>query len=656
LFSCFAAIALYGSTIVHAADDLPTTTRAHELGRIAERAYYAPREVLRALARLQDPVHPLSREEQALALEISSRASFNADDIRAALEQGKRLEALGKSSGNRSHECLGLLHQAYAYYAMGQIDAAHQRTFQAQRIPASALTTQAHVKMLLTLAQVQDERQQHAAGSRSIAQALRIAGAQHDRKLLFLATRMQAARAIAAGDLALASASVDRMLAFARLSPYPEELVRAKHTEYDFAAAAGMNARAARVMDGIIVLMKELRLEEALGWSLVNYADLQLKSKRFREAADLARQALMLDAVQADGGLARTAHFNHALALIGLGQATAGKREAEQVLGESPERADLLAYLPEYIAALTQAGDIDAALKAAVRYGQLQSEDARQRTREQDDARLRIAKLDGERQLRALEAANERATRILWRAAALAFAFAVIAILWCYRRLRSSKRQLEDAHRQLTVSSNRDFLTGLFNRRYIEGMASGLMPDPADPALQANPARGLVIVIDIDHFKQINDRLGHAVGDQVLKQVAQRLSAQLGTDGFVARWGGEEFLALLPAAQAHALAGIAAALLDAVEGQPVPAGDGAVRATISVGACPLHLSCDGRAASWDEVVRLADDALYMAKRQGRNRACAATGMAPGSLVEVARGSEARRSAILCHQAHFVETT
>lgn len=635
---------------MHAADDLPATTRAHALGWAAERAHYAPREVLRTLARLRDPAHPLSPDEEAQVLEITSRALFNADDARGSLEQGRLLEALGKRTGKRSHECLGLLQQSYANYVMGNIDAAHRSAFQAQRIPVSALSTQARVKMLLTVAQVHDERQQHAEGSRMIAQALRIAAADNDRKLMFLATRMQATRAIAAGDLALAAVSVERMLGFARLSAYREELVRAKHTEYDYAAAAGITARATRVMDEIIVLMKELRLEEALGWSLVNHADLQLKSRRFPEAAALARQALLLHAVQADGGLARTAHFNHALAVIGQGQTMAGKREAEQVFSASTERADLLAYLPEYIAALTQAGDIDAALKAAVRYGQLQNADALARAKEQDDARLRIDRLDQERQLRALEAAKERATRILWRGAAIAFALAVLAVLWFYRRLRSSKRQLEDAHRQLTETSNRDFLTGLFNRRYIEGMASGLMPDWSAPLLPALPRPGLVIVIDIDHFKQINDTLGHAVGDQVLKEVAKRLSALLGGDGFVARWGGEEFLALLPVAQASGLAGIAASLLEAVGGHPVAAGNGAVRATISVGACPLHLPSGGQAASWDEVVRLADDALYMAKRQGRNRACAATGAAPGSLAEVARGGEAQRGAILCHRS------
>jgi diguanylate cyclase (GGDEF)-like protein len=123
----------------------------------------------------------------------------------------------------------------------------------------------------------------------------------------------------------------------------------------------------------------------------------------------------------------------------------------------------------------------------------------------------------------------------------------------------------------------------------------------------------VVMMVDIDHFKSINDQHGHAEGDKVLTRVAQNLREGLRVGDFVARWGGEEFCVLLPRirlAEAHALAE-RMTLQVAATGKP--------RVTISIGVAEAHVQSENPEA----VIQRADAALYGAKHAGRNRVVAA---------------------------------
>lgn len=121
-----------------------------------------------------------------------------------------------------------------------------------------------------------------------------------------------------------------------------------------------------------------------------------------------------------------------------------------------------------------------------------------------------------------------------------------------------------------------------------------------------------VLMIDIDHFKRVNDSHGHAVGDQVLQRIARVLRATLRESDFVARFGGEEFLALLPATELVAATRVAEKIRQAVEASPDPT---AGPLTLSVGVATAH----DEQASENEAVLEADRALYVAKDQGRNQ-------------------------------------
>ena len=154
-----------------------------------------------------------------------------------------------------------------------------------------------------------------------------------------------------------------------------------------------------------------------------------------------------------------------------------------------------------------------------------------------------------------------------------------------------------------------DPLTGLYNQRYLMRHLRGLLSGPHAPELA-------LLMIDVDHFKVVNDDYGHAVGDQALRKIAETLRANTRVFDSVARYGGEEFVVVMPATAADDGMKAAERLRRAVEAMPFePNSGGRYRLTISVG-----VACTGEAAvSPEALLRAGDAALYDAKRGGRNR-------------------------------------
>lgn len=165
----------------------------------------------------------------------------------------------------------------------------------------------------------------------------------------------------------------------------------------------------------------------------------------------------------------------------------------------------------------------------------------------------------------------------------------------------------------LEALANTDVLTGLPNRRALYGAVEQLLDatDPTDQASQGKPA--CLVLLDLDHFKGINDRYGHGAGDAVLTQAATRLRGRLRGGDTVGRWGGEEFLIVLPGADAAGGLQVAERLRREVGTLPFPE-VGPV--TASLGVAQAEPGDDlGR---W---VARADAALYRAKATGRDRVC-----------------------------------
>lgn len=154
-----------------------------------------------------------------------------------------------------------------------------------------------------------------------------------------------------------------------------------------------------------------------------------------------------------------------------------------------------------------------------------------------------------------------------------------------------------------------DPLTGAGNRR--AGM------DQLQRALDAQQRYETVtgvVMLDIDHFKRINDRFGHETGDDVLRMVAETLAGSLRSTDFLARWGGEEFLAILPHTTEALLPRVVGRLLRLVHRSGVEHPEGRIRVTVSAGVTALQAG-----DTVHELVDRADRLLYLAKQEGRNR-------------------------------------
>lgn len=177
-----------------------------------------------------------------------------------------------------------------------------------------------------------------------------------------------------------------------------------------------------------------------------------------------------------------------------------------------------------------------------------------------------------------------------------------------------------DIAEQDGIADGLDPVTGLPPRRIGEKQLSVLLPYDADSAADGDGSaveaqRGVgILFLDVDHFKAVNDNYGHRVGDDVLRVVGQSLANGLSSGDLPVRWGGEEFLAVLPAADMASVAATAERVRMLVEHSWLDFGDQTVRVTASVGAT---LSRPGEDVS--AVVDRADHLMYRSKHSGRNR-------------------------------------
>ena len=222
----------------------------------------------------------------------------------------------------------------------------------------------------------------------------------------------------------------------------------------------------------------------------------------------------------------------------------------------------------------------------------------------------------------------------------------LLACLWLYvffrtRTLDRRRVELEKAvaersaellekNKELQEVSLTDPLTGTRNRRYFyetiskdiaQAMRSHLKT--LDPTTTPSPRQELILVlVDIDRFKRVNDEMGHAAGDELLKQVAVRINSVMRKSDDLVRWGGEEFLLVCRTTNRENASLLCQRVLEAVRKEPFDVGNGVeIHKTCSIGWAPLPwFQDDVDMLSLDNVIELADRALYIAKREGRNRA------------------------------------
>ncbi|MFO0694736.1 MAG: diguanylate cyclase [Polyangiales bacterium] len=181
---------------------------------------------------------------------------------------------------------------------------------------------------------------------------------------------------------------------------------------------------------------------------------------------------------------------------------------------------------------------------------------------------------------------------------------------------------------ELERQAQTDGLTGVYNRR---GLFDRLDREVDRAKRYGRPLS--VLLLDVDHFKKINDTHGHAVGDEVLRELGHRISAGLRRSDFVGRYGGEEFVMVLPETERNGAAELGERVRSAIAKTPFATEVGELRVTISAGVA----SISDASPDVDVMLKRADDALYAAKRSGRDRIYVAeTERSPRPLFEPVR--------------------
>jgi diguanylate cyclase (GGDEF)-like protein len=176
-----------------------------------------------------------------------------------------------------------------------------------------------------------------------------------------------------------------------------------------------------------------------------------------------------------------------------------------------------------------------------------------------------------------------------------------------HTELERRANELEMLHAQLREQAERDPLTGVHNRRYLARELERLTHEQMAGRLS-------LAVLDVDHFKTINDRFGHPAGDQVLIRIASLLSDHLRESDSIIRSGGEEFIILMPRTDANAATACCERIRRAVNTEAWSSVADGLNVTTSLGVATTDDPTDLEA-----VIRLADQRLYEAKRNGRDR-------------------------------------
>jgi diguanylate cyclase (GGDEF)-like protein len=187
----------------------------------------------------------------------------------------------------------------------------------------------------------------------------------------------------------------------------------------------------------------------------------------------------------------------------------------------------------------------------------------------------------------------------------------LVARVKVHLKIKHLQDDLKRSNELLLELSNTDHLTGLFNRRYLM--------ESLEKELQRCIRKGgclSLVILDIDHFKGVNDTYGHLQGDVVLQKVALSMQKELRSYDIAARYGGEEFVAVLPDSTHNEAMLVANRVRMSIQGTKFSGALSPLAITVSLGVTTFpSLNC----ATVDEFIKLADDALYLAKANGRNR-------------------------------------
>jgi diguanylate cyclase (GGDEF)-like protein len=383
--------------------------------------------------------------------------------------------------------------------------------------------------------------------------------------------------------------------------------------------------------------------------NLVNLAEYHVGQQAYREAIEVAEHAIAIAEAQ-DKPVAK------AVVLINLGQARlqlgrgdeaiATMQQSVELLRAANAQSYLIASVDALAAALQTVGRYREAVEAMRELMALRERSAaqeRERSTAEAQEKFSTERKDHEIVRLSLESARRQAEveartwqQRLWLAVAVGLALGGLLLLQVISRTRARNRQLESSNAVLSSQSLIDPLTGAYNRRHchaLMGQREAMLLGRKSRDRAYDDCVGLIL-LDVDHFKQINDRSGHAAGDSVLVEVARRMHELLRAQDAVVRWGGEEFVLLLPGTGPSGMAVLAERMLHEIGDTPVMVGGAPVTVTVSAG-CVAYPLVAGQ--HWEDALQIADLAMYLAKQRGRNRAICLMRLADGVHPDEIRG-------------------
>ncbi|MBI3731514.1 MAG: diguanylate cyclase [Burkholderiales bacterium] len=397
----------------------------------------------------------------------------------------------------------------------------------------------------------------------------------------------------------------------------------------------GRHDEALEAYKTVLQISTEAGMPAVAATALGNIADYYLHVRKFAEAERAARFSL-------EKAQAVNDPFAIAIAKANIGFALAGQKKFSQGIGfineakkffmETGSKSDVENLLSE-IGNMYEAADMFKEALAIVREQQKLSDELFRSDRaravatlqEQFNAQQRqkqIELLARENELKDADIKNRQLQQVVLMLAAIIMVMVGVVVFFLYRRVRKTNEKLREVNEQLEFHAVRDPLTGLYNRRSFVDMMKGraILPEGErrEDALD-NP--DCLILMDIDHFKNINDSFGHATGDAVLIEVARRLRSTVRDSDMVLRWGGEEFLIYSPRSNPAQLKGLVERILRSIGGVNIEVEGASVPVTLTAGFISLPFSGLPEAVcNWEKALQIADMALYLGKVNGRNRA------------------------------------
>jgi len=375
--------------------------------------------------------------------------------------------------------------------------------------------------------------------------------------------------------------------------------------------------------------------EDDAAWGFLhgNRGQTLLAEKRFREAIQRLERSVKIsrDSQDIQSLAADLVHLGEAYAAVGA--VTRGISLIEQGI-DLASKINVLPTEEEGLRALSrlygESGNCDLALKQ-----HLQAESIRERVINQQTAvraadlrelyrtnrkEKEIELLRARSALAELQVKQARSSRNQMVAASLAGLLALIFVYFQYRQkssanrlIHAKNRELENAYARMEELAQTDPLTGLLNRR---AMISRIEVEIS--RAQKEDGAFCLALIDIDHFKHINDRYGHEAGDRALVMVAETAGRLLRTSDCCARWGGEEFLVLLPQTDLDGGRSLSERVREEVAATRIECEGARFGVTLTIGLSPFEPG-----ANLNSCIRMADRALYQGKHSGRNRVVAA---------------------------------